>query len=133
MGCDIHSFGEVRSASGTYETLLTSPFNWRAYGMFALIFGVRNNSYGFVPIAKNRGLPVDVSVVCKASSDAYGYDSHSHSWISVKELQEFDYESLILVRHEYISCKELLGTNFFTDLQMLVDANAERVVVFFDN
>lgn len=133
MGCDIHSFGEVRSASGAYTPIVPGPFKWRTYGMFALIFGVRNNSYGFVPIAANRGLPVDVSVECKAMSDAYGYDSHSHSWISVKELQEFDYESLILVSHEYISCKELLGTNFFTDLQMLVDANAERVVVFFDN
>ena len=66
-----------------------SIYNDRDYDLFAALADVRN--YGYVtPICQPRGLPDDVSKAVKIKSDEWGIDGHSHSWLTAKEL--FDYQ-----------------------------------------
>lgn len=66
MGCDIHVMAERRGSGGGYEPIadnifsdpfsdrnVSAPFDWRAYGMFAFLAGVRNYS-GVDPISSPR-------------------------------------------------------------------------------
>lgn len=104
MGCDIHSFAEVRR-DGKWERIinifpadewerkyhnldfLDEPFRCRSYGLFGFLAGVRNYSL-VVPLSQPRGVPVDFS------SERYEgglADYHNASWFSLKELLAFDY------------------------------------------
>jgi len=46
---------------------------------------------GFVPIDMPRDLPKDVSIEIKTMSDEYGVDGHSHSYFTLKELKEYNW------------------------------------------
>lgn len=60
----------------------------RNYSRFATLANVRN--YGDTPyISEPRGLPSDVTSEVKADSDAWGCDGHSHSYLTLKELIDF--------------------------------------------
>jgi len=69
MGCDIHSFAEVKRKNkwekvndkifydyGDKKT--TKPFSWRSYSMFAFLAGVRNYDR-CTPLSEPKGLPKD--------------------------------------------------------------------------
>ncbi|MCI0665666.1 MAG: hypothetical protein L0220_31805 [Acidobacteria bacterium] len=121
MGCDIHIFvekkvdgkwvsadkwtpypyadeeGETRKEWVDSDDLIYSDRN---YDLFGILANVRNGwgaagsdtGDGFKPIAMPKGLPSDVSTKVKAESDAWGDDSHSHSWITLEELKAYDWE-----------------------------------------
>lgn len=120
MGCDIHCSVEKRMADGSWEAITgfvsdyydkghdyfgtqefkeaKAPIDCRNYNAFAVLADVRNG-IGFAgcdtgnainPIAQPKGLPEDVSRSIKEESDDYGYDGHSHSYITVKELLDYD-------------------------------------------
>src|ERR1700747_2996878 len=72
MGCDIHTFAEVR-INGKWEKVVgelfpaeswstkkwtDEPFGWRSYSMFAFFAGVRNYDH-CTPISEPKGLPPD--------------------------------------------------------------------------
>lgn len=190
MGADIHSFVEIRK-EGKWELFeeevfpvykdekIDSPFNWRSYSLFGFLADVRNYS-NCKPISENKGLPDD-SEYLNSPSD-YDYDwlglkttstkkddirndgnYHSFSWLSLKELLDFDYDSTFedlrytseLVNDKgivygsngaavakpgeakKISYREhLSGSGFFEDLEVLKTLGAPedvRVVFYFDN
>lgn len=104
MGCDIHSFAEVRK-NGKWEkvgavfpelfdnstTFGDSPINWRDYNLYSWLADVRN--YLCVPaISPPRGIPDDVSPEVAQANDAWAVVSHSHSWLSLAELLAVDYD-----------------------------------------
>lgn len=68
------------------------------YNLFAILANVRN-SFDFVPIAEPRGLPDDLSDEVKALVDPSDDDDsndvwlgdHSHSWLTVQELLDYDW------------------------------------------
>jgi len=72
----------------------------RNYCFFSILADVRNGrgfagvdtGDGFNPISEPRGLPEDVSIEVKRQFDHYGIDGHSHSYITLKELLEYDWE-----------------------------------------
>lgn len=92
MGCDIHSFLEVRvdgawvNQSGTdeYGGPLRGPLEERNYELFGLLAGVRSNN--FRPLFEGRGLPEDRS----PEAIAYNGWEHSHSFFTLAELLEID-------------------------------------------
>lgn len=108
MGCDIHSFAEVRK-NGKWEKVgdvfildeddrkfyekerTEHPFIWRQYGLFGWLADVRNYSH-MQPISIPRGIPRDLSPEVKAEVVSWDADGHSHSWLSLKELLAVDYE-----------------------------------------
>lgn len=115
MGCDIHLFTEKKMQIAGYND--GEPFWWccdyfqlnpykkvyddepkynhkeiygnRDYCLFGALANVRNY-YDAVPICEPRGIPEDASKVIKKQADKWGLDGHSHSWLTAKEL--FDYQ-----------------------------------------
>ena len=71
----------------------------RNYDLFAVLANVRNGigfagcytGEPFDPISDPRGLPTDVSEHVRKESDEYGEDGHSHSWLSLAEVLNYDY------------------------------------------
>lgn len=162
MGCDIHTFVEVRQGDTWHyfaEHIFTDldgptaePFAWRSYGTFGFLADVRN--YSHVPvIAPPRGFPDDVTAeVVLVWRELWDQDGHSASWLTVAELTAFDYDQVFWDRRvtkngngaaladegegEHLTVREFLGTGFFHDLDQLATLGAPedvRVVFWFDN
>lgn len=64
--------------------------NNRDYRLFSILADVRNG-YGFVPISDPKGVPDDASKEYKAEVKGWGYDGHSHSHFTLKELKDYDW------------------------------------------
>lgn len=158
MGCDIHSFTEQRTNPDgwNWEEVAFKPFDWRGYGMYAFLAGVRNYS-GIKPLAEPRGLPQGLSYQTESENREWASDGHSHSWLLASELLEFDYDAMMEDRRftrregpnsfnggatcepgqgKQQTWREFLGPQFFRDLEMLRavgDPDNTRVVFWFDN
>lgn len=104
-----------------WEYYLDRALGSRNYNFFAILADVRNGrgfagvstGDGFNPIDSPRGLPGDISIEVKRHSDRDGVDGHSHSYITLKELLEYDWEQTtthhgLVDEREY---KEMLSTN----------------------
>lgn len=116
MGCNIHLAVEVRQANGWQraEPMEPNPYasvegevpeirqSWydgRNYRLFAMLADVRNGSGSagadtgdrIEPIADPRGLPDDASEEVRQSSERWGIDGHSHSYLTLAELLGVDW------------------------------------------
>ena len=170
MGCDIHSYAEVRNKeTGKWEQVFDfttlddfdkeylkcekgdHPFDWRGYGMYGFLAGVRNYSY-IDPIVEPRGIPPDVSDTVRQECLYWYDDLHTPSHIYLRELAEFDYAQEFWNRRvtkgsngatldeegegEVLSIDDFLPEMFFQhieDLKTLGDLDDVRVVFWFDN
>lgn len=163
MGCDIHSSVEVfdgakweavtdaifpLSYPWAGHTHTRQPFDWRSYGMFAFLAGVRNYSY-VSTISEPRGWPEDRTSFLDRDLDDY----HSRSWLSVKELLDFDYDRNFEDRRcmidgngaadagvgngKIVTMREFLGPDFMRDLEIMKSLSPDpafvRIVFAFDN
>lgn len=112
MGCDIHGLIEV-NWYGKYEDNYEEgkePVDWkcaidnigfwvgRSYDTFGLLFGIRNYA-NFDPVAPKRGIPEESSERLDDRLDPYREENrigavscHSHSYLTLKELNEIDWE-----------------------------------------
>lgn len=127
MGCDIHCFAEIKK-DGKWEKVgevfddiyynpdkpknkynkpkTEEPYAGRNYDLFAILANVRNGygfagcdtGEGFVPICQPKGLPNDVCHEIKSESDSWGCDGHSHSWHTLKDLLDYDWEQVTVKR-----------------------------------
>lgn len=156
MGCDIHSYVELRTESGwaklddpifdngwlgigdVYNREDNEqPFYDRNYNLFGVLAGVRN--YDLPIIAEPRGIPVDVSDVVATEYDKWFGDAHTASWLTVAELTGFDYEQLVsdpYEEDEQVPLRDILGEGYFERLEQLTALGAPdsvRVVFWFDS
>src|SRR5712675_467439 len=77
-----------------------SPYSGRNYDLFGILADVRNGrgfagiptGEGFNPISESKVLTDDVSEEVKKESDGWNGDGHSHSWFTLKELKDFDWQ-----------------------------------------
>jgi len=158
MGCDIHAYVEVKRNGGWNEA--GEAFDCRNYGLFGFLAGVRN--YSQVPVlAAPRGLPTDVGDLVRLKSEEWDVDGHTHSWVSLRELIDFDYDQQFEDRRvtrtwttlqgarcsdggctadpgggEMTSYREFLGDWYMKELDRLCtlgDPDDVRVVFWFDN
>lgn len=151
MGCDIHIVAE-RRVNGVWETIPKGRLDFdRNYGAFGFLADVRNYSQ-VQPISQPRGLPPDISF--DVETYYYWRADHSFSWLSVKELTEFDYDQEMEDRRIIIQIsssfwdgggtakpgegvkttyREFLGSQFFKFLEELKICGAERIVFGFDS
>jgi hypothetical protein len=104
MGCDIHVYvekrvdGQWRAADKYSDEDGIGPdvsyddrvYVGRNYRLFSVLAGVRKHDMLPV-IAEPRDLPEDVSPEVRAASDSWGVDGHSHSWLTLRELLDFDW------------------------------------------
>jgi hypothetical protein len=174
MGCDIHSYAEVRK-DGKWEivgdvfplndfdrewrkkTHGCSPFDWRSYGLFGFLADVRNYSHVPVIAQPKFTIPADVSSEVAEMYLGWKGDAHTASWLTLRELMEFDYEQVFwdLRVTKQVSAngwsgaalaeegegthptiREFLGAAYFRDVEVLKTLGAPddvRVVFWFDN
>lgn len=173
MGCDIHSFAEIKKngkwqkikdhfSLGEWEKTYykkekgDNPFDWRSYSMFAFLADVRNYDH-CDPISKPRGIPDDVCIEIKENFKDWEGSCHSESYLTLKELLDFDYDKEFWNRRitkqtglnswngaslakegegEIVTYRENLGEMFFIhlkELEKLGEFNEVRIVFWFDN
>ena len=125
MGCDIHLFTEIKksinsedkwvnvdnwrynpyykegSEDGEDMLHVESIYSGRNYELFGILAGVRDLTND--SIDDPRGLPEDVSSVTKKASDRWDGDGHSHSWLTLRELKEYQGLHPVVKRSGFIS------------------------------
>lgn len=151
MGCDIHTVCEVKQAGGWSSVIdaffvnyysdimgqpakICSPFDFRNYNMFACLAGVRNNYHAAMPISEPKGLPDDASAHTMELYDDWIGDAHSASYLTLRELIEFDYSQQF--GNSGKTYREIIGDIFFTHIEQMKELGGlddVRVVFFFDN
>ena len=103
MGCDIHGWVEVKKDYLDWwdGVIRIDRLVERNYVMFACLANVRN--YDEVkPISDPRGIPSDVSDEAKKDIEGWGEDGHSHSWLTWKEIKEYDWSNNKYYEHRVI-------------------------------
>jgi hypothetical protein len=89
MGCDIHAHVELK-INDKWEHY-SEPLIGRNYRLFSKLAGVRSvPEDDSAPIAKDRGIPQDISFITKMDLERWGGDAHSHSWITGKEADDIE-------------------------------------------
>jgi hypothetical protein len=156
MGCDINAYAEVKHAGRWEYAPEAELFNCRDYGLFGWLAGVRN--YSAVPVlAAPRGLPDDASREVRKEAEDWDGDGHTHSWLSARELLDFDYDATFEDRRvtrtlasgvvhggctadpgegKVVTYREFFGkclTDTLDVLRMLGGPDDVRVVFWFDN
>ncbi|MCY9186471.1 hypothetical protein [Bacillus halotolerans] len=71
-----------------------SIYRGRNYHLFSILAGVRNYR-GLTPISSPKGLPKDVCIEIKNESDFFASDGHSHSYLTLKELLQYNWDEEI--------------------------------------
>jgi hypothetical protein len=115
MGCDIHfsvevkDDGEWKSADSMErnewhsrypddepEFRTVELYGSRNYGLFAILADVRNSETNpLTPISNPKGTPSDASPEVSAIIQHWEGDGHGHSWLTIKELNEYDWNEEI--------------------------------------
>lgn len=108
----------------------------RNYLLFAILANVRNR-YNIQPISLPKGLPYDVSPELKKQSDEENGDAHTRSWLTLKELLEYDWQQTMEDDNEEIFPYEELVIPFVSDfiprLSKIDEPENVRMVFWFDN
>jgi hypothetical protein len=148
MGCDIHVYCEKKNKDGIYEYIDENFINYRNYGIFGFLAGVRNYS-AINPISTPRYIPKDASNEVLKAYKNWDCDAHSASWLSVKELLDFNYEDICEDRRcminnnggctckegegKFMTYREFLGNDFIEGLGKLKELKIDRIIFWFDN
>jgi hypothetical protein len=131
MGCDIHFYVEKREGDKWVSADKWTPdeydgrirVSWRDafysdrnYDLFAMLANVRNGygfagcdtGDGFKPIALPKGLPEDVSPEVKAESDRWNSDGHSHSFLTLAELEAYDWPGQATKQRGFVNALQFM-------------------------
>ncbi len=86
------------------EPFTFHPITSRNYNLFAVLANVRNGTWNkeVEPISEPKGLPKDVSVFVKKKAREYGSDGHSHSYLTLQELKNYNWKKKIKMK-AYVS------------------------------
>ena len=149
---------EVVTGAFSHSHKKNHPFETRDYGVFGFLANVRNLSE--VPNIKEptNELPDNVSKEVKEVWEDWGPDGHALSWLTLKELLDFDYDQIFWDRRvrkqlpyskwhgaaraengegRYLSIREFLGeSHFFDVLETLKGLGAPenvRIIFWFFN
>lgn len=167
MGCDIRSFTEVRKKKKWIKVDQTF-LDKRRYPIFAFLADVRNSGK-CEPISEPKGLPKDsewlkepYEIMTRYEDIKDDPDYHSYSYLTLKELLDFNYEksfeklemsflykedNVVIAgsiftetakegEGEITSYRNYLGEWFFEELdkmKKLGDPENVRIVFWFDN
>ncbi len=129
MGCDIHMHTE-RYIDGAWRYEASGPYDGRNYDLFWVLGEIQRRPGIHDPVGSYRGVPTDASEPVKNEVDFWAGDGHSHTWLSLAELQRW------IELHP--DQREIDGSEFWTtSLQYLssLDDRPEhvRIVFWFDN
>lgn len=110
MGCDIHMYVEYKNNGGSdaewrcgdyfhmFDPLSTDSkptrielYGERDYDLFAVLANVRNYEH-IDYIEDPKGLPRDATEFVTREYSTWGFDAHSCSYFTLRELIDYDYE-----------------------------------------
>ena len=77
----------------------------RNYYWFAILANVRNYN-DLTPIDDPRGLPADISEEVRKMADQWESDGHSHSWFTLRELLEYNFDEETVELKGYVSHRQ---------------------------
>lgn len=108
----------------------------RNYLLFAILANVRNQ-YNIQPISQPKGLPKDVSHEVKKQNDEENGDAHTRSWLTLKELLEYDWQQKYEDDNNEIFPLEAMVIPFVNEfiprLSEIDEPENVRMVFWFDN
>ena len=141
MGCDIHGFLEWKRFKGDDGWfILGIPPDDRWYDTFAVLAGVRNYVEGLEPIAEKRGVPDDASYETKEEVEKWGVDGHSHTWLTIDDIDNYDWNQVVTDRDGVQVRASMLLTpnwvafiNYMRELSRIHGKNKVRLIIWFDN
>ena len=137
MGCNIHGWIEVLawpdSERDRWWGVHEIPYT-RNYVLYAVLAGVRNRG-DITPISPPRGMPKDAGLMSRCEAEEDGSDGHTHSWLTYKELKDFDWlqtpDDFMIIDRIHIFFKALINEMRF--LSGEYGKEGVRVVFWFDN
>lgn len=153
MGCDIHLYVETRTAQGWKSIDAWSReegeprdvahedrfYTGRNYSLFEMLANVRGAGL-LPPISEPKGLPDDVSAEVRGTSDAWGCDGHSHSFLTLRELSGYDWGAATSPEMPWARTRgEAAGDFYIKTMPRLRALSGDgagddvRIVFFFDN
>ncbi len=117
MGCDIHMYVEYKKSLPIKDSkereekwvcgdyFKPNPFKdifdeekslermelygHRNYGLFATLAGVRDYTNSIIPVSEPKGMPDDCCPYIKSANEDWDSDGHTHSWLTLKELKDY--------------------------------------------
>jgi hypothetical protein len=135
MGCDIHLFVEYEREmpvkdspdntrqwiSGDY--FMQNPYfevfddegqlehvplyRERNYFLFNVLAGVRSHDHSITPISEPKGVPVDSCPYIQEEYESWDSDGHSHSWLTLGELIEYQANNAEIQQAGWLSPKQI--------------------------
>ena len=143
MGCDIHLFAEIKINGNWIADLERTAEMYdydgsnRVYAAFAILAGVRND-LNIIPIAEPKGIPADASESYKIVCEDWGKDGHSHSYLTLKEFNNYNYcfaEGALTTEQmkRLANAKNHIDNNIFSNFDACREEDEVRIVFFFDN
>lgn len=111
-------------------------YNMRNYIFFSLLSGVREHTISGIKICDPRGVPNDASYAYKKKVEYWDIDGHSHSYFTLKELYDVDFEKKIDEnKHLYGLRDSVYILKNIMEKMALIEENPEyiRMCFFFDN
>jgi len=147
MGCDIIIRTEVKrngkwTSGDLYKKIgkefqIIEIYDGRSYSLFTILADVRNYNGVMTPISKPRGIPEDASEEYKNLCESWGVDGHSHSYLTLKEMEEFfdKRHEWTEVNHSFIILVDRLRNRLKEHYPYDYSDHTEdiRIVFFFDN
>jgi len=104
-------FGKINTMMKGWEIPYGNRiYSGRNYDLFGMLANVRNGvgfagivtGTGFTPISMPKGLPNDVSPIVKSLSDSWEGDGHSHSYLTLRELLDYEWEGQTTTHAGYV-------------------------------
>lgn len=80
----------------------------RNYGLFSTLAGVRDYTNSIRPVSDPKGVPEDCCDYIKKVNEDWGDDGHSHSWLTLNELKNYQSQNLKLPRTGLLSPEQLV-------------------------
>ena len=154
MSTNIYSYVEKKNDREWFP-VVEDIFDYQSYGLFGWLADVRNYSR-VSPLSEPKGLPFDVSETVRSASgidDDLNY--YSHSWFTLEELLNVDYDCVVWDRRilkevspghwngavlamegegRYLTLREFLSHSYFDILDRLRgigEPDCVRVVFWF--
>lgn len=117
MGWDIHSVAQILT-EGEWVTVETHFYERRAYDMFGMLAGIRNQD----PIVEPRGFPKDFEVDDNDVHEKYWMGYHTHSYLFLNELQNACKLTGFLSEEDYLAknWKNITSVISFTEPVVIV-------------
>lgn len=135
MGCDIHMYVEYKKdlpikysqereekwVSGDYfkfnpykdiwdeeeEFSVIHLYKGRNYGLFSTLAGVRDYTNTITPVSEPKGIPEDCCDYVKNENESWSGDGHTHSWLTLKEIRDYQSGNPVLPHTGLISPKDI--------------------------